>query len=335
MSSLFGFNTSVCGLDVGLHALMAAQLKSPAQHSTLVCLSTQDLDQKTFEKDKTLDSEILARTLKNLISNAQPRPITAKAVVAALPETYIFTKIIQLPNLAPKELQKAIGYEASQYLPVPIDEVYFDYTPLALRPDNKQIDAALFAAPKNLVDSLITAIKSCGLELYAVETKSTAIGRALLPSGNTDAVLIIDIGSESTRMTLVDHGNVWLATSVAIGEIQMLKALSELFKCEPKEVRKIVAAGTSDLVKDTIKSITAGITQEAMSVIRYHETRDYGPNKVAKALVVGQGATIPGILDQIVEAIHLKSEFGAPLVAGNKSIDLRYTVALGLSMRSL
>ncbi len=335
LSSLFGLKTEVCGIDIGQHTVRGAQLRSARQHAPLLGMGEAALPKKVFDKDKITDLDGFAKTILEVIQNAQPHPITAKAVVAALPETLIFTRVIQLPNLPPPELKKAIPYEASQFLPIPVENVYFDYIPLALRPDKQQIDVAIFAAPKELVDGLIDVIHRAGLELYALETKSTAILRSLIPAGTEEAALIMEIGSESTRMTIADHGNVWLTTSFNVGEIQLIKAIATKLGKPEADIRTHLANHQGDEINKMLVEVVGPIVQEAISATRYHETRDYHPSKTHRAIIVGQGATIPGVIPAIIGSLHIKCEPGLPLVSGTPNIDLKFSVALGLSMRAL
>lgn len=320
---------------MGRHSIRVAQLRSPRQHAALVGVSETPLPQKTFDKDRITNVEQFTQAIQNLLQTARPHPITAHAAVAALPEAFIFTRIIQLPNLPPHELRKAVPFEVSQFLPIPVEEVYYDYTPLALHPDKQQIDAALFAAPKQLVDTLVDILHRCGLELYALETKSTAIARTFLPAGTEEAILIIEIGSESTRFTVIDHGDVWLTASLNIGQIQLVKAIAEKIGKPDSEVKAHLSAHSGSATSEMLTSIVSPITAETVSVTRYHETRDYHSNKIKRAIIAGQGADLPGLIPALVGSLHLKCDPGTPLVTGTPNVDLRYSVALGLSMRTL
>lgn len=333
--SRFSFHTETCGVDVGKHTIRAAQLRAPHQHAGLVGVSEVALPAKIYTKDQISNLDQFTEAVQKLLQGGSPGPIKAKAAVAALPESFIFTRIIQLPNLPPHELQKAIPYEVGQFLPIPVEEVYFDYTPLALHPDKSQIDAALFAAPKLLVDNLVTTLHNCGLELYALETKSTAITRAFLPTHTIEPVLIIEIGSESTRLTVVDHGDVWLTASLNMGEGQLVKAIADKLSKPEAEVLPYLAAHGSDASAATLSSVVAPIIQEIVSVTRYHESRDFNAGKIHRAILTGQGAAIPGLVSALLGGMHIKGELGTPLVTGVNSIDPRYSVALGLSMRTL
>lgn len=333
--SNFGLRTEVCGLDIGPTTLRAAQLKTAKQHAALVAVSEVAFTKKIFDKNVVTDPDAFHQSLSEVMQSGAPHSFTAKAVVAAIPESFVFTRIIQLPHLPPDELRKTVPYEVGQYLPVPVEEVYYDYTPLALRPDKEQIDVALFAAPRSVVDPVIEIIRKCGLELYALETKSTAITRALVPAGVDEGILVIEIGNGSTRLTIIDHGDVWLTASINGGETEITKSLSDKLNIPLKDLARTLPTQKPDIVKGILKTALGQVIEEAVAVTRYHEARDYHPNKIKRALVVGKGAAIPGVISLLADTIHLPTEPGSPLVVTNTAIDPRYTVALGLSMRTL
>lgn len=331
----FGIKTEVVGLDIGPSILRMAQLKYPRQHAPLVATSEVVMPKRLFDKNIITDADGLSNALRTLIDTGAPHNFSAKAVVAALPETYIFTRIVQVPHLTPGDLEKALVYEIGQYLPVPIEEVYYDYTPLALRKEKQVIDIAIFAAPRSLVDPLIEIIRSNGLELYALETKATAVVRSLMPSGAHNAALIVEIGNEATRLTIVDHGDVWLTTSLTCGEEQILKSIATSTNRTPKDVSQFIGHGETKEIKSALKSALAPIIQEVASVTRYHSTRDYNPTVLNRTIVVGQAAGISGLIESMNESLQKVCEIGTPLIGNVSKLDLKYTVAIGLAMRPL
>ncbi len=335
LSSLFGLSTSTMGLDIGQHSIRVAELTKSQQHASIKSVGEAEIPKKLIDKNQITDIDSFVAVIRTAVANAKPNPIKAKSVVAALPEAFIYTRVIQLPNLPPAEFKKAIPFEASQFLPVPIEEVYYDYTTLGVREDTGQTDLAIFAAPKTLVDGLIEAVHKSGLELFALETKPTAITRAFLPLGVDSAVMIVEIGSETTRMTVADHGNVWLTTSLNVGEIQLTKDIATKLHQPPEQLRKYLEQNSKQFNPDILIDVVKPITNEIISAARYHENRDYHAAKITRVILAGQGTTIPELIPTIIKSLRLNCEAGKPLVTSNSDVNLKYAVALGLSMRPI
>jgi len=73
----------------------------------------------------------VAEAVKKLLSDT--RLSSAKAMLA-LPESSVYTRVVEMPSLSDSELASAIHWEAEQYVPVPLDQVNIDYEVIS-RPD--------------------------------------------------------------------------------------------------------------------------------------------------------------------------------------------------------
>ena len=132
---MFNKKNSVLGLDIGFESLKLVELKQTSKGFELVGFIETPLTDKLLEKDRFRDKKAAAKYIKDACKKAKPNPITAKKIVAALPESFVFSKTIKLPKMAENDLANAVRTEASQYLPIPIDETYVDYQPLIIHPD--------------------------------------------------------------------------------------------------------------------------------------------------------------------------------------------------------
>ena len=93
-------------------------------------------------------------TLKHTLHHATPRRITARHVIVGLPETRVFTTLVQLPQVRDHELKGALTWQLPQLLPVPPDELVVDFQPItARRSDERQL--LVIAAPLVVVAPLV------------------------------------------------------------------------------------------------------------------------------------------------------------------------------------
>jgi len=209
MISLFGKTGSgVFGLDIGYETLKLCEVKKHGKSVQVVGISEVPITERILERDRIKDKATTANLIKEARLKAKPGQIKAKRIVSTLPETFVFSKTIQVPKMPEKELRFAIPNEAAQYLPIPVEEVYIDYQILITHPDEALIDVLIAAAPKRLVDDYVEMAKMAGLELYALETKSIADGRAIInEKKQKDSVVILHIGTEVSRISIWDKGN--------------------------------------------------------------------------------------------------------------------------------
>mgnify|MGYP001560531384 FL=1 len=320
---MFGGEASF-GLDIGFETLKLVQLNR-GRNIALRGAVDFPITARLLEKDRFRDKQVTADMIKKACAAAKPHQITAKKIISALPETFVFSKTIQMPKMSDKEYQTAVPSEATKYLPIPIDEVYIDYQKLIVHPDEPLIDLLLVAAPKRLVDDYVEVAKMAGCELAALETKPLAVGRALIPARNNRGILILEIGTEVSRISIWDSGKIRLATTVGVGKNQIANAvgispnqgLNDGSFEEP--IRK------SGVLKPIIDEITV--------TIRYHQNRDYHPKPIEEIMLCGSGSKFLGIDKFIQSETKIKTNIISPHLSGDSKLDTSFTTAYGLALR--
>src|SRR3989338_3508545 len=146
----------------------------------------------------------VAEAVKKLLSD--PRLSSAKAMLA-LPESSVYTRVVEMPSLSDSELASAIHCEAEQYVPVPLDQVNIDYEVIS-RPEkgsaDQKMEVLLVGAPKTAVKQMAQFSEKCGVELVSLETELIAVSRSMIPDTNEPApIMLVHLGSSSTDIAVV------------------------------------------------------------------------------------------------------------------------------------
>lgn len=312
------------GLDIGFETLKLVQLKKSGNIRLRGAVNFA-ITERLLEKDRFRNKESTAKMIKQACAEAKPHPINAKKIVSALPETFVFSKTIQMPKMTDKEYEMAVPNEASKYLPIPIEEVYIDYQKLIVHPDEPLIDLLLVAAPKRLVDDYVEVAKIAGCELAALETKPLAVGRALISGKNNKGLMILELGTEISRISIWDRGKISLATTVGVGKNQIAKALG----ISPDQ--GLDDRNFEELLKST--GIITPIINEIITTIHYHQNRDYHPKPIEIIMLCGSGSKFGGIDKFIAAETKINTEIVAPRLSGGQKLDTGYTTAFGLALR--
>lgn len=103
--------------------------------------------------------------------------IKKKSVRIIIPDSFSYSRIIQMPYLTEKELLSAIRYQADQFVPIPIDKVNLDVEVLYTDKKNKRILILIVAAPNLAIDKAISVAESAGLLPEVVENEASAMLR--------------------------------------------------------------------------------------------------------------------------------------------------------------
>jgi len=348
LDKFYQITDPMIGLDIGYDTLKIVQLNRKAQPAKLTAYNAALIPPKAMTvKEKDHTREIADIILKSM-HEANLHRIRGKYVVSGLPESRVFTKIIDIPIMSDAEKEQAIPHEASRHIPLPLSDIYLDYQPLNLQ-NNKSESVLVVAAPKVLVERYLKILQLAGLELIALETKPIAAGRALLYPQEVAPVLIVDIGAEATGISVFDQGNLKFTYTLPHGGHTFTKAIANFLKKDFKEAEKIKReCGISSKCKygDLSKAlgpILADILEEISNAIKFYEKRANPTRKIENIRLCGGGANTKGLSEYIYKNMEnkIKVVIANPFINLNqRSVRkfpvqevLRFTTAVGLALR--
>ena len=112
---------TLLGVDIGYDSVKIVALRKgngfhQLRYSNIVAIPPKSLQQKSADLDK------IAGAINQARKTARPR-ISEKLTVSGLPESKVFTKIIQVPQMTDEELKTAVPNEAARHIPLSPDEI--------------------------------------------------------------------------------------------------------------------------------------------------------------------------------------------------------------------
>jgi type IV pilus assembly protein PilM len=297
--------------------------------------------------DSILDGEALAMLVEHNLMHPQVGRISTNRVVASIPEPKSFIRVITIPQMTEAQAENAVLFEAEAYIPMPMDQVYFDWQIIG-RKDGK-LEVLIIASPKEFVDKLIDVLEQAKLKLVALEVESQAVVRALVPPASQGAAVIADLDAFKTALIMVDHGSLQFTSSVPIAgnafTDRMAQALSLPLAQAEALKRKIGITSTPEHpnLKTYLLPVVHDLAAEIKNILKFHY--DHSEEKVPR-LVLSGGSSKLKHLDELLQAElgdfpDLKIEIGNPLLRfgqGNTlGLDayeaLSFTTAIGLALR--
>lgn len=297
------------------------------------------------------EPEALAKVLGSLFAKPPQGKITARRVSASLPNSKVFTRVLSLPVMSHEDLQQAVKYEAEQYVPVPINDLYIDYQ-LAGEPsggEEPHQDVLMVAAPRAIVDSYLKLFEMAGLEIGAIETSLDAVGRAMLASTATKQnTLVVDMGSQSADITVFNQVT-RLTSTIPLGGDHLTQALVKTLGVTTEEAGEIkykFGLGKSDLQSKVQKALEPSLqtlVREINKIIKYYAERSDNQESVATVLLSGGSASLPGLSEYLSTQLKLPVAIGdgwkslsGKLSTGAPKLDKpSYSTAIGLAMREV
>jgi len=314
-----------------------------------------------IEKGLVSEGEIkkekeLIDVLKNNLKDSHGKRVLEKFVVASLPEEKSFVRIIQLPKLKPTELSSAVRWELEANIPLPVDQVYFDYEVIN-SPEIPQdhTDVLITAFPRLIVDSYISVIRGASHYPLAIELESQAISRAVITKDLVnDAVIIVDIGMTRTSFIIYGSGSIILTISITLGGQDFNRAVAEKLGVPLEEAEKIKKEFGLDknykngVMIEALIPLLPTLVEEIRKQIWFYkdhaEHRHGGSKDVSKIILVGGDANLIGLEKFLSISLKKPVVTADPFVNiyGNsyktvppipKTASLKYTTAIGLALR--
>jgi type IV pilus assembly protein PilM len=346
---------NIIGLDISDYSLKAAQFKNEGGGLKLRALSRINLPSGLINSGAINDSLELKKRFKTLIS----RPIFGKFImgdiVASLPETKTFIKLIRIKK-SPNHLSGMVGAEMEKHLPYSLKEVYFDWQIISDKSDSSEV--LVGAVPRLVADQYTEFVDSLGYELTALEIEAAAISRSVLKNEEQSIgrellnYFIIDIGAARSSVIAYSGGSILFTLSLSYSTSQMLKRIVSLLKISPKEAyRQLMQAGRKQPGTGQLRTLwedeLAIIRSEILEAYDYYQTNYSERGSINVALLCGGGSNLFGVKSEIENLLSCSAKYANVLTnskdkqnllnnifhdQGERSLE--YATAIGLALRS-
>ena len=213
------------GLDIGATSIKVLQLKKSGSGISIDSLGVAKTSARGIMSESPEDVRNFGIEIEKLIASSR---IGSKLVNIALPESQVFTKIIEMPPMSEKELIAALKYEMEQYIPLPLDQVRTDWQILNSGTTvDKTMRVLLVAAPNRLIQKYESIMDQIGLTPISIETEILSVHRALMPLLNTpNPNMIIHMGATTTNIAIVKNGEIIMVFTVDKGGVAITRAVS-------------------------------------------------------------------------------------------------------------
>lgn len=335
------------GLDISDLSLKIIKLKKGGGKIKLTSFGEFEIEKGIIETGEIKNVEKLAEILKKAKTKTSGQKLKEKEVICSLPEEKAFLAIIQLPKMEEEEVKKAAFFEAQNYIPLPLEDVYLDskiIPPLYNSLDH--LDVLIVALPKKIIDPYVKALKKAGFYPRVLEVESFAIARAVIKGGiSSKPVLIIDFGATRTSFIVFSGKTVRFTSSIPISSQLFTEAISKALEIEPEkaEILKRVyglskpgemkmkavktngflfqkEAGYGKRIFDALIPAVIDLGEQIRTCLDYyqshasHEHLAPDHSVVEKVLLSGGGVNLPGLADFLEDFLKIPVKIANPWV---------------------
>ncbi len=305
------------GLDIGSHAIKLIELSISGNTIELVAAGSVPTPPKALTSTVPADSEAIAASIKKLLKDTGAK---SRNVQIALPESKIFTRVLEVPALSEREFSSAIKYEAEQYIPLPLDQVNVDFTVLqdAKETGTNKMEILLVAAPKTLLERYLHILELAELTPTTAETEVIATTRAVSRSlGSLKHVMVVSLGAQTTDLAILRGGVLTFTRSVGAGGDALTRAISQGLDFNPTQAEEFKK--TYGLQKDKLEGKMVEVVRPIMDTVVneikraaafYHEK--YKDDAIQSILLAGGTARLPGMVTYLAESLGLEVQLANP-----------------------
>lgn len=299
------------GLDIGANSIKVMQLTRDGKRFNVNGYGVTRFEKPATTNGIITDYEGLAQAMMELFNNRINGRITTRRVAATIPASSAYSRVMSLPaNLSHKELSEAVRFEAEQYIPIPVDDLYIDFSAGAIKEDNREV--LVVAVPKKIIDSYMKFFALVGLEVCAIETTISAASRLISHTDNSADTpsILIDLGSISVDLSIYDKILVVNGTVPGGGDnfSTLIKDRLQVTLPEANTIKVKYGLGISKKqaeIRQALDGQLGSLIKEIRRVMRYYEERTQGKSKIGQVITMGGGANMPGLTDYLTDSLRL------------------------------
>lgn len=301
----------IFGLDVGFSTVKVMQIEQSTKKARpVIGYGVSKFNNNAILDGELVDLDHVAHTIAELFESNIIGNITTRRVAVSIPSARTFTKTITLPSLPKKEIDEAVLSELSQYISIPLEDLYSDYS--VINESKEGIEILSVSIPKTIVNSYLQLLQVLGLEPVLFDTSIGAAGRLFGHQGiSTDIPsVLIDFGSLTADITIYDKTVIVTSTASCGGDIftDLIAKKLKVTKEEASLIKGKYGLGKSKKQNEIVNALSGeleNLVREIRRMIRYFEDRSEKNDKIGQIITMGGGANMPGLSDHLTSTLRL------------------------------
>ena len=348
---MFGSKKDIVGIDIGASAVKLVQLHEGKSGFHLLKLDRELLPPEAVVDSSIMDSSAVVMAIRDLMSRNH---IKAADVATSVSGHSVIIRKISLGLMTEDELENSIQWEAEQYIPFEMSEVFLDYHILGPDPnDQGQMEVILIAAKKDFVDEYVAVFKESGLNPVIVDVDCFAIENiycSVYDDESANVVALIDMGASGIQVNVLKNNVSVFTREIQLGGNSFNEELQKRFGINSDDAESLKLGVDSlsiddEAVQDALQNVTNNLVQEVRRSLDFFSAT-FADERVEKVYITGGVSLISNIMPSLAEGLDVAVEILDPfsrMTVNEKNFDLDYvksvapffSVAAGLATRKL
>jgi type IV pilus assembly protein PilM len=350
---IFNKANEIIGLDLSDLSAKVFQLGYDGEYEKILSYGSVKIPQGSIIDGEIIKKELVISSIKKALSSAGPKKIKTKKVICSIPETKAFLRIISIPNMDEGEIKEAIKWEMEANIPLPIDQVYYDWQVLrsTFLEEKNKMSILVVAVAKSSVDPILEVIEMAGLDPVGLEIESIAQDRSLVDFSKKDkTIMVVDIGDRRTSFSITRDGIPCFTSSIPLSGQSITEAIAKSLSISTEEAEKtkINYGIGSDLKNDqifkSVKSIIDSLALEIERSIDFFINELKYSEKIDSIIICGGGANTKGLILYLSKKTKRSLQLGDPWInlnfgkkipIINRNESVQYSTVIGLALKGI
>jgi type IV pilus assembly protein PilM len=344
---------SIVGLDIETGSIAATEVRTNGSRE-ISRTAIAPLGPGIVSEGEVQDTEALSQALKALFAENK----LGKAVRLGIANQRVVVRTLQLPLIEDEsEIDTAVRFRAQDQIPMPLDQAVLDHRVVSRGkgPDGeRQMEVLAVAARRDMVVSLLEALRKAGLQPVGIDLAAFGMLRALdvkpaLPiegeEGQVKTTTLFAYLGDITNLAVARDGGCLFTRVAPFGVENIAKRVAEEQGLDTDDARdSLLDVGLEESIdsfeeesaapiREALEEGASKLVDELRMSLDFYGAQD-GASAIEHVVLCGPGSTIPGLPERIQVGLGLGIEVMTPAaLSGLDDEDAaRLTVSYGLAI---
>ena len=318
---MFGFGSKeyLLGLDIGSGSIKILQLKEAKGKLKIERFGMKPLPAEMIVDGAIMDGLGVVTAIKEL---AGEQKLKIKDVALSISGTSVIVKKIALPPMPEEELEKQIKFEAEQYIPFDINDVYLDFhilTPEEQRGEGQaEMDVLLVATKKDKLNDYANAVREAGLIPKVVDVDAFAIENMYCANYDvapTELIALVNIGASVMNINILKGGISVFTRDITIGGNRYSERIQQDLGLSPDDAAAAQKGRHPGVNEAALAEAIAAVDMEVATEIgrSFDYFRTTSPeDDIARVVLCGGCAKVKSLPARISEQTGIETTVADP-----------------------
>jgi type IV pilus assembly protein PilM len=253
------------GIDIGASSVKLCQLKKKKGSFQLAAFGQVPLASETVVDGALMNSARVVEAIQELVRSHR---IKNKQVALSVSGHAVIIKKIPLPQMTREELEQSIQWEAEQFIPFDMADVYLDVQIVREASTQQgQMDVVLVAAKKDFVNEYTSVIIEAGLEPAVLDVDSFAVETMYQQNYDLDpnaTVVLVNCGAAKTNINILARGVSSFTRDLTLGGNNFTEEIQRQLSITQEEAETMKLGGKSSGENTQVDALVPAEVERAM-----------------------------------------------------------------------